>query len=105
MVKIPAVTSCAEKPDKPSLLKPGDDALKKGPKVKLDWSDTACATTYKVIVREGSPSGSLAFKQTGLTKSRTQTTPLAPGLPYYWQVVAKNDFGKTKSEWYEFTLK
>lgn len=103
--KIPYIISCAEGPDKPSLINPGNNKKAQGPKVKLDWSDTACATTYKVIVKQGSPTGTLAFKKGGLTHSQAKTTALTRGVTYYWRVLAINSFGKTKSLWFNFTVK
>ncbi len=103
--KIPAVTSCAEKPDKPSLIKPSNLEKVKGPKVKLDWGDTACPATYEVIVRQGSKTGPIVLKKEGLTLSEREVKSLSAGVTYYWRVTAKNSFGKIKSLWFSFTVK
>ncbi len=105
VAKIPDIIGCTEGPDKPSLINPRNNKKAQGPKVKLEWSDTACATTYKVIVKRGSSTGTLVFKKDSLTKSEVRTTALNLGMKYYWRVLAINSFGKTKSLWFNFTVK
>jgi hypothetical protein len=105
VTKIPAVPSCDQKPDKPSLLRPRDHGKPGGPDVKLEWSNTACAKTYKVVVRQGSATGPLVFLQGGLTQTQALISPLTLGVTYYWRVTAVNRFGKTRSLWFHFTVK
>lgn len=105
VAKIPDIVSCAPKPEPPLLLKPNNSAVVDGPKIKFDWTDAACATTYKLIVREGSKSGPVVVKKTDLKKSKaTVKTGLTPGVTYFWRVEAINTFGKSKSAWSSFTV-
>lgn len=104
-VRIPAAPGCGEKPQKPKLLNPAQKAKPKGPKIKFNWTDADCATTYKILVKEGSKTGDVAFKDTGLTQSQAATTKLSSGETYLWRVFAINDFGKSQSVWYRFTVK
>lgn len=96
--------TCTNKPDKPVLVKPGNNKKVK-PQVALDWNDANCATKYSVIVKLGSPKGARVFKQKNLALSQTKTTALTSGQTFYWRVIAANSFGKTKSEWRMFTVK
>lgn len=105
VAKIPAVTGCAEAPDKPSLIKPVNKKSAPGPSVKLDWGDAACATKYKVVVRQGSETGTVVFKKGRLIVSTVLTTPLTTGVKYFWQVTAMNAFGSTESSWFSFKVK
>jgi hypothetical protein len=105
VAKLPALAACAAKPEEPLLVKPGNGKSSKNPQVKLDWTDSACVQDYKVLVKEGAKNGPVAFKKKGWTQSGIQTTPLTPGLTYYWRVIAINTFGKGKSEWRSFTVK
>lgn len=105
VVKLPATPRCDQKPESALLISPADSTQVKGPKVSLDWGDTACATTYTVTVKHGSTKGTVVFKQGGLKKSNAVTTPLVSGETYYWHVVAKNSEGTTKSLWSKFTVK
>jgi hypothetical protein len=105
VVKIPAVTRCAEEPDIPFLISPIDDKVQSRTKAKLNWSDTACADTAQVIVRQGSKKGPRVLNQDGLTESKAHVSDLISGETYFWRVVAKNSFGKSKSAWFEFSVK
>jgi predicted outer membrane repeat protein len=98
------VAECG-KPAKPILVKPGNNKKAKGPLVFLDWNDANCANVYDVIVKLGSTSGPKAFKQKNTTNSQTQTSALTKGQTYYWRVIAKNANGKSKSDWWKFTVK
>ncbi len=96
--------TCTNKPDKPLLVKPGNNKQVK-PQVTLDWNDANCATSYMVIVKRDAPNGPRVFKKTNLALSQTKTTALTSGQTFYWRVIAKNNFGKAKSEWRMFTVK
>lgn len=96
---------CSGKPDKSVLLTPGDGNKVKRPTVALDWQDTACATTYKVLIKLGSPSGPKFQSKGGLTTSIFNTKTLTKGQLYVWRVLAINNTGKSKSDWWSFTAK
>lgn len=98
-------TGCSAKPPKPVLVKPGNNNKVKKLRVTLDWNDAQCATSYMVMVKRDSPIGARVFKQKSLVLSRSKTTALTSGQTYYWRVIAKNSFGKTKSGWRSFTVK
>ncbi len=100
----PTVPACSSKPDKPVLVKPGNNK-KVNPQVALDWNDANCATSYMVIVKRDTPKGPRVFKQNNLALSQTKTTLLTSGQTFYWRVIAKNTFGKTKSDWRMFQTK
>ena len=98
------MVTCASKPEKPVLVKPGNNK-KVNPQVALDWNDANCATSYMVIVKRDTPKGPRVFKQNNLALSQIKTTALTSGQTFYWRVIAKNNFGKTKSDWRMFTVK
>jgi hypothetical protein len=96
--------TCAN-PDKPALLKPDNAKTVKGPTVLLDWSDTPCAQTYKVVIKQGSPQGVKFQSKGGPTQFDFTTNPVSQGKTYAWRVIAINSAGKTKSEWRTFQVK
>ncbi len=98
------IVTCATKPEKPVLVKPGNNK-KVNPQVTLDWNEASCATSYMVIVKRDTPKGLRVFKQNNLALSQAKTTALTSGQTFYWRVIAKNTFGKTKSDWRMFTVK
>jgi len=99
---IGAVEVCA-KPQKPVLIEPTNGTQVK-PQVNLDWDDAECATSYKVIVKQGSKNGTNAFTAT-VTPSQAKTTPLVSGQTYFWRIIAVNLAGKTRSGWQNFKIK
>lgn len=105
-VEVESGPACTGNPDKPDLIKPKNTRKAKGPYVALDWADTKCADTYDVIVRLGEPNGKKKFKAVDLPDSQVTTTkPLVKGQIYYWRVTAKNENGKSKSDWWWFKVK
>ena len=98
------MVTCTNKPDKPVLVKPTNNK-KVNPQVTLDWNDANCATSYMVIVKRDTPKGPRVFKQQNLALSQIKTTALTSGQTFYWRVIAKNNFGKTKSDWWTFKTK
>src|SRR5262249_51286210 len=105
VAKIPASPDCVQKPENPFLLTPFRTVKVQGPDVKLDWTDTACAKTYEVLVRQDSKTGTLAFEARGLRKSKAVAKALIPGHTYFWRVTAINELGKGKSAWFSFKVK
>ncbi len=104
-VDIGAVERCANKPAKPVLVIPGNNKKTKGPQVALDWNDSLCTNKYNVVVRLGSTSGTKVFSKKNLASSAAITSALTKGQSYFWQVTALGDAGKTKSDWWKFTVK
>lgn len=101
----PTDSTCAGRPAKPSLLKPGDSKKARGPVVRLDWNDTLCAQSFKVIIKIGSPRGARFQKKGGLSSSEFTTKEVSPGQTYAWRVIAFNGAIKTKSDWWTFKVK
>lgn len=99
---IGAVEVCA-KPAKPALIEP-TNGKQVNPQVNLDWDDAECATSYKVLVKQGSKNGPNAFT-TNVTASQAKTIPLVSGQTYYWRVIGVNSAGKNRSGWQNFKIK
>jgi hypothetical protein len=53
----------------------------------------------------GSPTGERVQKKGGLKISEFKTKVLVSGQMYAWRVIAINDAGKTKSDWWTFKVK
>lgn len=97
--------ACVSKPSKPMLIRPRNAKKVRGPTIKLDWDDTHCAQTFKVILKLDSSKGARFQKKRGLTKSEFVTKPLSQGQTYAWRVIALNSLGRTKSDWRTLTVK
>jgi hypothetical protein len=101
-VDIGAVEVCA-KPAKPTLTLPKNGKKVKKTTFKLDWLDSICANKYKVQVRDGSSTGPIVFaKKEGISEAVAGT--FVKGKTYYWQVTGIGN-GKSKSDWWSFTIK
>lgn len=98
------VSGCSTKPAKPVLLKPKNGSQVKRMQVLLDWADTPCASTYTIIVREGSKQGQKVQTQRDLTVSRFKTQTLTSGKTYVWKVKAVGSYGSNGSAWWSFKL-
>jgi hypothetical protein len=96
-------TPCAPQPPKPRLVSPANGARVPAGAVTLDWRNTKCAASYKIVVRQNSPSGTLADKRKRLTVSTFTTKPLAANTTFVWRVQACNAIGCTASAWWRFT--
>jgi hypothetical protein len=84
------------------LLSPTDGArVIKGP-VHLDWTDSACATYYKLVVKQHSKQGPVVVRQKHLLNSDADIT-LTPARDdiYYWHVKACNPLGCSKWSRYQ----
>lgn len=90
-VYVPPV--CSTAPIKAKLRTPENGTSVKRPHQTLGWESNACATTYEVTVREGSPEGKVVDSATGLTAAQDKTIALKVGKTYYWRVRACNDAG------------
>lgn len=100
-----AVEICQTQPAKPVGPKPGNGKSVKGPRITLDWNDVSCIQSYTVVIKLGSPMGTLVQKKTKLSDSTFITKALVKGRTYYWQVTAIGDAGNAKSKWWSFTVK
>jgi len=91
-------TPCAGKPAAVTLLKPAQNATMSKTKVAFDWADAACATSYKITVKN-------TTARTKVTKTVTVSKAkltLAHGNEK-WFVQACNANGCTKSATFKFT--
>ncbi|MCC7165074.1 MAG: DUF3466 family protein [Anaerolineae bacterium] len=100
-----SLTSCTAKPAKPTLMLPKDGKTVKKRKVWLDWGESGCADSYRVLVREGGPQGRKVEKVKNLPDTIHRTDALTRGQTYYWRASACNSIGCTKSAWRSFTIK
>jgi predicted outer membrane repeat protein len=100
----PAADPCASKPSSPALVSPAANASVSTAKVPLDWTDTNCATTYKVLVKQDSKQGIKVAKKGGLIASQYTTPKLTKGHIYFWKTWACNAAGCVKSPWAQFNL-
>src|SRR4030095_9393775 len=92
-----ATTACVAKPVKPTYLRPRNNAVAAKPKVKLNWNDMPCATSYKVTVKN-TVTGLAVFKRTITNPLVSKTkTGVLPAGHYKWFVKACNTFGCNKS--------
>ncbi len=99
----PIAASCIAKPTTPQVDFPIDGSTNSGHKTTLRWKNADCAEKFKIILKRGSPQGSVVqlFKNVRVlevTKGKLSFDN------YYWRVIAINQFGKTKSAWFSFTL-
>jgi glucose/arabinose dehydrogenase len=83
---------------KPVLQKPVEGALVLKARVRLDWKDVMCATSYRVKLRNSE--GILLARKTMLSKKRTD--PLEPGKEYQFRAIACNNDGCARSGWRTF---
>lgn len=97
--------SCTGKPPRPRLLTPADGAMVSGTTLALDWRETRCATSYKVVVRQGSNSGKVVERGSGLGKSEYVTDALTVNRTYYWRVSACRDQACSHSGWWSVELR
>ncbi len=90
------------KPPKPCLVSPKNNEQVKGPKRKLDWCDSAGATSYELQVRQDAPNG-LPFKNATTSASQLKVKKLLATHWYYWRVRACNVAGCSKwTTWWKF---
>ena len=92
-VKVNVPSACAAAPGMPLPTAPRDGATVNTTRVMLKWQTVTCATSYRVMVRQGSINGTVVDKAMGLTKSQHETIALKPGKTYYWQVRACSAVG------------
>lgn len=103
VAKIPAIESCARKPDIPLYILPHEGEILQKRRVLIDWADSACVDRYQLIVREGSRKEPKVLDWK-LSASQTTTGRLQQGKSYFWRVIASNEFGKSKQTWRWFKI-
>lgn len=101
----PTGTVCAGKPSKPTLASPNDGSQLKVKKLKLAWNAVACASSYKLIVREGNPKGPKLVKTGRITKLEFKVKKLKKGVKYFWRVKAINSAGGARSPMWDFKIR
>lgn len=100
----PIPGACDVKPVRPELAAPENDAKTRRQRVILRWNGTACATRYKVIIKQGSRTGPRIDRKVVRGANSYQTITLPRRQVYWWRVRAINSFGGSWSEWRQFTI-
>ncbi len=89
-----------------TLLSPANGKGQVSKTPSFDWSDSAGASTYSIVVSTNSDLSSPVINQAGLTSSSfTSGVTLASKTTYYWKVTATNAYGSTSSSVFSFTTK
>lgn len=102
----PTFDVCSVKPAGTQLVAPAANFLTPKQSVKLQWNAGACVTKYKVVVRQGTKTGTVADSKViknGATSYRTIDLPR--NSDYFWRVRACNAIGCSWSPWRMFKLK
>lgn len=94
--------ACSSKPGAPVLDSPPANGNVTRPRALLKWFGVSCATKYQIIVRDGSPSGTIVEQNKNVVNTQYKTIALAGGKTYVWRVTACNNAGCTKSVWRTF---
>jgi len=89
----------SEPPSPPANPSPADEATGVSVETGLDWEDCTGATSYDVYFGTSSPAPFV----TSVTSSYFDPGTLNEGTTYYWKIVARNDFGETPGEEWQFT--
>lgn len=94
---------CTRIPDPPVLLTPPAGAVMSVGPVLLDWADTNCAASYRVLVRRGPRQKATVYQKDWLLTSQDVVPFLAKSM-YYWSASACNDHGCSSSVSRPFTV-
>lgn len=95
---------CPTKPNGVKLVSPTNGAKFTQRKITLDWDADACASTYKVILRENDAHGALAERAKNLTDTTFITSRLDRHKTYWWRIVSCNAWGCSRSTPRTFTI-
>ena len=89
-----------------SLLSPIDGKSNVSKTPSFDWSDSANAVSYSIVVDNDSSFTSPEISVSGLTSSsHTSSVTLGGVTTYYWKVTATNVNGSTTSTVFNFTTR
>ncbi|MCM2359959.1 MAG: PKD domain-containing protein, partial [Geobacteraceae bacterium] len=89
-----------------SLVAPTNGKTNVAKTPAFDWSDSANAASYGIVVDNNSDFSSPEINVGGLTSSAyTSTVTLGSKTVYYWKVTATNAYGSTTSPVFSFTTK
>ena len=89
-----------------SLLSPLDGKSNVSKTPSFDWSDSANAVSYSIVVDNDSSFTSPEISVSGLTSSsHTSSVTLGSVTTYYWKVTATNANGSTTSTVFNFTTR
>ncbi|TAH54216.1 MAG: hypothetical protein EYC68_00380 [Chloroflexota bacterium] len=97
-------TPCASTPKAPVLKSPADGEHVKVRQVPLNWSNSRCASRFRVIIRQDSETGALV-KRIKVNTSNYLTEPLAAKTKYFWRVKACAGSKCATSGWSSFKVK
>lgn len=95
---------CANVPARAKLVSPAPDANLPKLRASLVWSVNACASDYKVVVREQTANGEIVRQRAKLDSTRFKTQKLESGKTYRWTVRACNAWGCGKGTSRPFTI-
>lgn len=88
----------------PTLVMPLDRARVSSKRVRLDWDEAQCAESYRVVVREDSPTGQLAHRK-HIPVTESMTNILKRNQAYVWKVQACDATGCGRgTEWQSFLV-
>lgn len=96
--------SCKKKPSTPTLLSPKNNFSTKVGKVPFSWQSTECATSYNIVIRAGSKSGSTTLDK-GVKTATSYTSKTLKPSSYFWLIEACNKKGCVESKSRKFTVK
>lgn len=97
------ITSGVGKPPPPSLVAPenGSNVTENPP--LLDWTASAGALKYKVLIKQGSTSNPIFHKNTNVIEDQYRPPSTLPAdFQYFWRVKACNSAGCSRSAWFNF---
>lgn len=90
-------------PAKPQLLSPSNGATTSENPPLLDWSASANAELYRIIVRADSKKGPRVHKNKNIHDDSYRPPRLDSNRTFFWRVLACNSLKCTKSAWSSFT--
>lgn len=88
----------ANSPDTFSLISPASGDQNVSPSTGFSWQASAGANSYTLEVATDSVFSRFVIHARLTGTSFTPTTPLVPGMTYYWQVEAENGSGTSFSQ-------
>ena len=83
----------ANAPAKPALVTPTDKQILNNARVLLQWNGVPGASSYHIIVKQGSAKGTIVVDAITTSASNLKTQKLAKGKKYYWYIFACKDAG------------